>query len=412
MSDPHIVVVGASLGGLRTVESLRALAVTSSITVVGEETYMPYNRPPLSKEFLQAGADGQRPAPESLFFKVKATLGDVAWRLGRRAEEVELSKGVLRLEDGTRFTFDALVVATGLRPRRLSIPGAVDQRFTCRTVEDALAIRNRVRPGTEVVIAGAGFIGCEIAATLSKLGAKVTIVEPFGLPMERSLGRSLATAFMDYHSEQSVAFRIGRSITGIVTTRHDTISHVELDNGERLQADIIIEALGSLSNVEWLAGNGLDLSDGILCDRDMKVEGRDNVVGVGDVARFPNDFIGPEARRTEHWCVPGQTAKRAAETLAIWMGKEIAREKAFAPLPSFWSDQYGMRIQAFGSAIGVNRWEQLEGEASAAGLPQGVAIGGYVRDRMAYVVTVGLPPAKSIMYRNMVVQKQSELLPQ
>lgn len=412
MSSPHIVVVGASLGGLRTVESLRALGVASSITVVGEEAYMPYNRPPLSKEFLQVGADGQRPAPDSLFLKVKPTLGDVAWRLGSRAEEVALSKGVLRLEDSTRFTFDALVVATGLRPRRLAIPGAIDHRFTCRTVEDALAIRNRVRSRTEVVIAGAGFIGCEMAATLSKLGAKVTIVEPFGLPMERSLGKNLATAFLEYHSEKDVAFRIGRSITRIATTRQDTISHVELDNGECLQADIIIEALGSHSNVEWLAGNGLDLSDGVLCDRDMKVEGRDNVVGVGDVARFPNDFIGSEPRRTEHWCVPGQTAKRAAETLAIWMGKEVAREKAFAPLPSFWSDQYDVRIQAFGSAIGVNRWERLQGEASAAGLRQGVAVGGYVRDRMAYVVTVGLPPAKSLMYRHMVAPKNSELLPQ
>lgn len=412
MSEPHIVVVGASLGGLRAVESLRALGVSSPITVVGEETYMPYNRPPLSKEFLQVGADAQQAAIENLYFKVRPTVGDVTWRLGNRAEASDFAKKVVKLEDGSRLTFDALVVATGLRPRRLPIGAAMDHRFACRTINDAIAIRNRIRPDTEVVIVGAGFIGCELAATLLKLGAKVTIVEQFGRPMERSLGSDLAGAFQDYHSQQGVTFHIGRSIVGVATTRSDAISHVELDNGERLRADIVIEAMGSLANVEWLAGNGLDLSDGVLCDRDMKVEGRANIVAVGDVARFPNDFVGAGPRRTEHWCVPGQTAKRAAETLAIWMGNPVEREQSFAPLPSFWSDQYGMRIQAFGSPVGATRWATLEGTVSAAGLPDGVVCGAYVQDRLTYVVTVGLPPAKSIGYRNMVVQQAKELLPQ
>lgn len=412
MSGPHIAVVGASLGGLRTVESLRALGVTSPITVIGEEAYMPYNRPPLSKDFLQAAPDQRQEAINGLYFKVRPTLGDVTWRLGSRVLSSDLSAKRLHLEDGSTVTFDALVVATGLRPRRLALSTAVDQRFICRTIDDALAISNRVQPGIKALIVGAGFIGCELAATVTALGVKVTIIEPFGLPMEKALGTDLARAFLDFHTDQGVAFHLGRSVTNIPITKAGTISYIELDNGERLQADIVIEAMGSLSNVEWLANNGLDLSDGVLCDRDMRIEGRENLVAVGDVARFPNDFVGAGPRRTEHWCVPGQTAKRAAETLARWMGKSIEREKQFSPLPSFWSDQYGMRIQAFGSSIGATRWEPLEGTPSADGLKNGVACGAYVGKRLKYVVTAGLPPTRAMAYRNTVLQQQAENLPQ
>lgn len=405
MADPHIVVIGASLGGLRTVESLRALGVTSPITVVGEEGHMPYNRPPLSKEFLYS-KDGQSVSVEDLAFKVRPDLADVKWRLGSRATSANLSGRTVTLADGDQVTFDALVVATGLRPRRLGFSSASAHRFVCRTIDDATAIRARIAAGARAVIAGAGFIGCELASTLTWLGAQVTIVEPFGLPMERSLGKGLASVLLGYHEARGVEFRLGASVTDISTAPDGGIDQVILDNGEHLTADIVIEAMGSLSNVEWLEGNGLDLSDGVLCDRAMRVEGRANIVAVGDVARFPNDFVGPSARRTEHWCVPGQTAKRAAETLAIWLGKTIQREESFAPLPSFWSDQFGIRIQAYGSPLSVERWEVLEGDLSASGLSNGVAVGGFIGGRQIYVVAAALPPARTLAYRNVVVQNQ------
>lgn len=405
MADPHIVVVGASLGGLRTVESLRALGVTSPITVVGEEGHMPYNRPPLSKEFLYS-KDGQPVSAEGLAFKVRPDVADVKWRLGSRATSANLAGRTVTLADGDQLTFDALVVATGLRPRRLGFSSAIAHRFVCRTIDDATAIRGRVTVGTRAVIAGAGFIGCELASTLTSLGVHVTVVEPFGLPMERSLGKGLASVLLGYHKARGVEFRLGASVTGISTAPDGAIDKVILDNGEYLTADIVIEAMGSLSNVEWLEGNGLDLSDGVLCDRAMRVEGKENIVAVGDVARFPNDFVGPAARRTEHWCVPGQTAKRAAETLAIWLGKTIQREESFAPLPSFWSDQFGIRIQAYGSPLGVERWEVLEGDLSTSGLSKGVAVGGFIGDRQIYVVAAALPPARTLAYRNVVVQNQ------
>lgn len=406
MVEPRIAVVGASLGGLRTAENLRSLGVTAPITLIGEEPHMPYNRPPLSKEFLSSVAEDQPAAIDNLYFKIRPELGDTSWWLGARVVASSLDGGKLILARGAEVAFDALVVATGLRPRRLAVRSAMEHRLVCRTVGDAIKIRSRISRGSKVVIAGGGFIGCELAATLTKLGAKVTVVEPFGFPMERALGPELAMAFNDIHVKAGVAFRIGRTITDLVCTPFRSLDYVVLDSGERLSTDLVIESIGSNANIEWLAGNNLDLTDGVLCDRNMRVGGRDSVVAVGDVARFPNEFIGPNPRRVEHWCVPGQTAKRAAETIALWMGKSIKRDESFAPLPSFWSDQYGLRIQGYGSPIGMADWKVLEGTVSAAGLCEGVAMGAYFGERLGYVVSVGLAPKRSLHYRSLVLAHQ------
>jgi len=404
MVQPRIAVVGASLGGLRTVEGLRSLGVTGPITVIGEEAQMPYNRPPLSKEFLSCTPEDQVSSADGLYFKVRPNLGETTWRLGMRATATSLANRTLSLQDGSEIRFDALVVASGLRPKRIAATGGEEHRLVCRRIGDAIAIRDRVRRGTKVIIAGAGFIGCELASTLTALGAKVTIVEQYGLPMERSLGKQLATAFHDLHVSRGVTFKLGQTIVDFVCTPFGSLDFVQLDNGARLPADLVVEAVGSIANVEWLAGNSLDLSDGVLCDRAMQVEGHAGVVAVGDIARFPNDFVGPSPRRIEHWCIPGQTAKRAAETLAIWAGMKMQRDESFAPLPSFWSDQYGIRIQAYGTPIGVDRWHMLEGEISAAGLVKGVAIAGSRGKYLSYVVSAGLPSAKSMTYRSLLLE--------
>ena len=402
MAGPHIVVVGASLGGLRAVESIRALGICSSITVVGEEAYMPYNRPPLSKEFLKA--DACAGVAESLFFRMRPNLEDVTWRLGHRAQAVDLTRKRLTLSDHSTVAFDAMVVATGLRPRRLAITGARQYRFACRTVDDAISIRNNLQPGLKVVLVGGGFIGCELAATLSELGVSVTVIEPFGLPMERALGADMAQAFSRLHTSRGVSFRLGKSVSEIAETKRGTIEHVLLDDGECIQADLMVEAVGSHANVEWLEGNDLDLSDGVLCDRDMRVGGLANIVAVGDVARFPNAFVDGIPRRTEHWCVPAQTAKRAAGSLAEWTGAKLERPDRFAPIPSFWSDQFGVRIQAYGSPIGVERWEVVEGSLSGETSPIGAVVAGFVGDRMSYAVAAGVPATTAIKYQGLVAR--------
>jgi NADPH-dependent 2,4-dienoyl-CoA reductase/sulfur reductase-like enzyme len=362
MAD-RIAVVGAALGGLRATEQLRAAGWNAEIVVIGAEPHMPYNRPPLSKEAL-AGV-----APfETLAFRRRPSIADVAWRLGTPVSAVDLAARVLTLRDGESIPFDGLVVATGLYPRRLRCPGPDGMRHVLRTVDDAARLRGVLARGVRVVIVGAGFIGCEVAATARRLGADVTVVDPLPLPMLAALGEPLAAALLRRHRAQGVRFHLGRTVDRFESDR------IVLDDGTGLAADAVVEAVGSVPNTGWLAGNGLDLSDGVLCDGHLRVEGLPYAVAVGDVARFPNARYDAVARRVEHWSIPGDTARRAARTLVAGLTGAPLDETPFAPLPTFWSDQYGERLQAIGApALGTADIRTLEGD------PDGDVIVGYHR---------------------------------
>lgn len=369
----RIVVVGASLGGLRAAEQLRAAGWTAEIVVVGAEPHMPYNRPPLSKEVLA----GTAPV-SSVTLRPRPSVADIIWRLGTPASTVDLAARVLTLTDGTTLGFDGLVVATGLRPRRLTGDGCV-----LRTLDDAIRLRAALteRPGRRLVVLGAGFVGCEVAATARRLGADVTVVDPLPLPMAGPLGERLAAALLARHQERGARFHLGR--TAARFERHQVV----LDDGTVLPADVIVEAVGSRPNTEWLSGNGLDLSDGVLCDGHLRVEGLPFVVAVGDIARFPNARYDTTPRRVEHWSIPGDTARHAARSLVAGLSGSAAGRPAFAPLPTFWSDQYGQRLQAIGAPqLGTGDVRILEGD------PRGDVIVGYHRDgRLTGVVGFGGP---------------------
>lgn len=357
----RIVVVGACLGGLRAAEQLRAAGWTTEIVVVGAEPHMPYNRPPLSKEVLAGTAP-----PESVAFRPRPSVADAVWLLGTPASTVDLDARVLTLADGTALGFDGLVVATGLRPHRLTGAGHV-----LRTIDDANRLRAALteRPDVRLVVVGAGFVGCEVAATARLLGADVTVVDPLPLPMAGPLGEQLAAALLARHRERGVRFHLGRTVARF--ERH----RVVLDDGTVVPAHVVVEAVGSRPNTEWLDGNGLDLSDGVLCDEQLRVEGLPFVVAVGDIARFPNPRYDDVPRRVEHWSIPGDTARHAARTLVAGLTGTVADRPAFAPLPSFWSDQYGERLQAIGAPhLGIDDIRVLEGD------PRGETVVGYHRD--------------------------------
>ncbi|MEU8798457.1 FAD/NAD(P)-binding oxidoreductase [Spirillospora sp. NPDC048819] len=364
----RVVVVGASLGGLRAAEQLRAAGHTGEVTVIGDEPHPPYNRPPLSKEVLAAEVSFDRVA-----FRMRAGVADVGWRLGTAVTAADLAARTVRLADGTEIAYDALVIATGLRPRRLAVPGTGPSRHVVRTLDDAAALRARLRPGTRLAVVGAGFIGCEVAATARTLGADVTVVAPESEPMLRPLGPDLGAELRRRHGERGVRFLLGRTIARF------TGDGLELSDGSAVPADVVVEAVGSVPCVEWLEGNGLDLSDGVLCDGALRVEGRPEVVAVGDVARFPNPRYDDVPRRVEHWSIPTDTAKHAARTL---LGQDVG---PFMPLPSFWSDQYGMRLQSFGAPnLGDGDIRVLEGDLG------GEVVLGYHRDgRLVGVVMIG-----------------------
>ena len=190
-----VAVVGGSLAGLRTAEQLRAAGHRGPITVFGEESHLPYNRPPLSKEVL---ADPARDTPEAMFerlaFRHRSSVGDVDFRLGQPVLSADLAAGTLTLADGSSVSYDGLAVATGLRPRKLRVGGPEKGRHVLRTIDDCLGLRWALKPGFRVVVIGAGFIGCETAATLTRLGHSVVVVEPTGAPMNRVVGTDLAVA--------------------------------------------------------------------------------------------------------------------------------------------------------------------------------------------------------------------------
>lgn len=398
---PHIVVVGASLGGLRAAEQLRTHGYVGALTIVGAEPHLPYNRPPLSKEAL-AGHGPDVTAGDllaGLAFRPKASIADADWLLGAPAVQADLDRKRVVVEGGTVLPYDGLVVATGLRPRRLLDDAPHTGRHVVRTIDDAAALRKDMAGARRAVVVGGGFIGCEVASTLRDAGLDVTIVEPLPVPMVRGVGVELGAALRAHHEATGVRFITGQGVASL-RANGDRVAAVVLDDETELPADLVVESIGSHANVEWLAGNGLDLTDGVLCDNQLRVEGRADVVAVGDVARFPNPRFDDLPRRVEHWNIPGETAKRAARTLAAHVAGEPVPDDPFTPLPAFWSDQFGLRLQSFGMP-GLAT-DILVDRGSLDDLPAGAAVT-YLRDgRPIGAVLVNIPASEYRSYRDAV----------
>lgn len=394
-----VIIVGAAMGGLRTAEALRKSGYAGPLAVIGEELHAPYNRPPLSKDVL-AGVVTH----ESVAFPQRASTADVEWMLGARVVAADLTAHTVTTGDGVAHSYSALVIATGLRPKRLALP-ELPGRHTVRTLDDAMALRDELLPGARVVIVGSGFIGCEVAATARKLGCEVIVVSPSALPIVRPLGPLLAAEILARQEAHGVAFRLGHTVTGLLGATR--LEGVQLVDGTVIPAEVLIEAIGSDCNSEWLAGTGLDCSDGVLADAAMRavsVDGtvHDDVYVVGDIARFPNGMFDDVARRVEHWNIPTDTGKRAGAVLAAWLDSPDAFAAAvqapFAPMPAFWSNQFEVALQAYGLPGLADDIRLLEGSLSAE------AIVGYYRGgRLVGVVGLGMKAAL-LPYRKLIAE--------
>jgi NADPH-dependent 2,4-dienoyl-CoA reductase/sulfur reductase-like enzyme len=383
-----VVIVGASMGGLRAAEALRRFGYLGPITAIGDEPYSPYNRPPLSKEVL-----ANEVSHEAVAFAQRPATADVNWILGTRAESADLEHRTVTDSNGQVHPYSALIIATGLRPKRLQVSNSeLAGRHAVRTLDDAIALRAALVPGARVVILGAGFIGCEVAATARKLGCDVTVVAPGVHPIVRPLGVELARELQRRHEAEGVRFKMKTAITDLLG--EGTVAGVLLDSGEELACDVFVEAIGSDTNTEWLEGTGLDLSDGLLTDnamRALRVDGStcDDVFAIGDVARFANPMFDDVARRVEHWNIPTDTAKRVGQVLAAQLNAaenwpEVL-EDAFAPVPSFWSDQFEMHILAFGLLALADEVKLIHGEI------EGDCVFGYYREgQMVGVCGIGM----------------------
>jgi len=373
-----VIIVGASMGGLRAAEALRRFGYAGAITVIGDEPHAPYNRPPLSKEVLAAEV-----SHAAVAFPQRDSTADVNWLLGTRVESADLAHGTVTDSNGETHAYETLIIATGLRPRRLQVPNSeLAGRHAVRTLDDAIALRSDLKPGARVVVLGAGFIGCEVAATARKLGCEVTVVAPGVHPMVRPLGIELAKELQRRHEAMGVAFHMKSAVADLIGTTR--VEGVVLDSGETLPCDVLVEAIGSHPNTEWLEDNDLDLSDGVLANNDLRAVKADdetwpNVFVIGDVARFANPLFDNIERRIEHWNIPTDTAKRVAQVF-----NEVA-EGQFAPIPSFWSDQYEMHILAYGLLALADEVKLIAGE-----LESDCVFGYYRQGKMVGVCGIGM----------------------
>lgn len=399
MTDP-VVIIGASMGGLRAAEALRKSGYDGPLTVIGAEKYAPYNRPPLSKEVLAEDV-----THEAVAFSIAESLHDVDWRLGNAAVGANLENRTVALSDGWTVTYRALIIATGLRPRRLDFDNPPSRGVhAIRTLDDAIALRAELKPGTRVVVYGAGFIGCETAATATKLGSTVTVVGKGSAPMLRPLGEQLARDIQRRHEAHGVSFVMNSRITKILG--QESVTGVVLDNGNTLECDVLIEAIGSHPNTEFLAGNDIDIESGVHVDSTLhalRINGVawPDVYAIGDVARFPIPQFDPATRRVEHWNIPTDMARKVGREIALELGEDrdaLAAElaKPFAPIPSFWSDQFEVSLLSYGLLDQADQAVLLEGEVG------GNCLYGYYRDgSMIGVCGIGMR-SKVMSYRNQV----------
>ncbi|WP_371494461.1 FAD-dependent oxidoreductase [Kitasatospora sp. NBC_00374] len=349
-----VAVVGASLAGLSTVRALRAEGYDGSITVIGDERHLPYDRPPLSKSFLRGDLDA-----DALALGSPDEYADlsVRWLLGERAVRLEPATRAVTLAGGREVRADAVVIATGAGPRTIAGAEGLAGVHTLRTLDDAVALRADLRAGLpRVVVVGAGFIGAEVASTAHALGLDVTVVEAAEVPLERALGRDMGLVCSSLHADHGVRLLCGTGVAGL--TGEGRVTGVRLTDGRLLPADVVVVGVGVRPATDWLAGSGITVDDGVVCDAGCATN-IPGVVAVGDVARCPNPFTGRSVR-IEHWTNATEQPRTAARTL-------LSGTSAAAPVqpPYFWSDQYRARIQLAGHVGPGDRPRLVEGDVES-----------------------------------------------
>jgi 3-phenylpropionate/trans-cinnamate dioxygenase ferredoxin reductase component len=329
----NVVIVGASAAGLTAAEALRRRGYGGRLTLVGDEPGLPYDRPPLSKQVLAGSWESARAAlrDEQALAGLGADL-----LLGRAAAGLDIGQRRVLLEGGGAVGYDALIIATGVAPRRL--PGAgLAGIHLLRTMDDALALRSGLLARPKVVVVGAGFLGAEVAATARGMGLEVTLADPLPVPMHRQLGAAIGGLVGQMHRDHGVTVKCGTGVSRFLGDAGQVIG-VELADGSVLDADLVVVAVGSVPATAWLADSGLTLGNGIECDD--RCQAAPGIWAAGDVACWPHPRYGTRLR-LEH-------RMNATEQAIAVAGNVLGDDQVFAPLPYFWSDQYDNRIQAYG----------------------------------------------------------------
>ena len=339
----QFVIVGANLAGGIAAITLREEGFDGEIVLIGAEPYPPYERPPLSKEYLQ----GKKPFEEALL-KPDSFYVDhnIHTQFGVRATRIDTREQVVELEDGDRVPYHKVLVTTGVRNRRLRVPGAdLEGIYELRTVADSDRIRVESRGGQRAVIAGMGFIGCEVAASLRYHGVDVTVVEFFKTPLFRVLGEQVGRVFEAFHREQGVQMFFEESVAAFEGTRR--VRRVVTSTGRRLECDFVVVGVGVEPVTDIVAGSGVKIENGIVVDEycQTNVEG---IYAAGDVANHFHPVFG-RLIRVEHWQNAIHQGRAAARSM-------IGKREPYEDVHWFWSDQYNYNVQYAGFHGG---WDDL-----------------------------------------------------
>ncbi|MEU0005095.1 FAD-dependent oxidoreductase [Streptomyces sp. NPDC006314] len=382
-----VTIVGASLSGLYAARELRAQGFDGRLVMVGEEPHRPYDRPPLSKDFLTGLADEDQLA---LTDADETADLDAEWLLGVRARGLDTRGRTVLLGGGRTVSTDGVVIATGAAARRL--PGdSLAGVHTLRTLDDARALRADLTQGPRrVVVIGGGFIGAETASSCARLGHAVTVVEAAPLPLVPQLGAHMAAVCAALHRRGGVELIAGTGVAGLCGTV--TVTGVDLTDGSTLPADVVIVGIGAVPNTAWLVGSPLALHDGVLCD-DGCMTALPQVVAVGDVARVGGT-------RAEHWASATEQPRVAVTNLLAGRVRESVHT-----VPYFWSDQYGARIQFAGRYREGDTVRVTEGQITD-GLPgEAGFLARYERDGRT-VAVLGVDRPRAFMRARRELQRE------
>jgi 3-phenylpropionate/trans-cinnamate dioxygenase ferredoxin reductase subunit len=337
-----VVIVGGGLAAARTAEQLRRAEYSGPITIVSDESHLPYDRPPLSKEVLRSEVDDTTLKPAEFYQE-----NDITLLLGTAARSLDTAAQTVTLVDGRVLPYDELVIATGLVPKRIPSFPDLEGIRVLRSFDQSLALRKHAGAARRAVVVGAGFIGCEVAASLRGLGVDVVLVEPQPAPLAAVLGEQIGALVARLHRAEGVDVRCGVGVAEVrgaagPTTSGSSDGHVEkvvLSDGTELDADLVVVGIGSRPATGWLEGSGVETDNGVVCDSVGRT-GTPHVWAIGDVASWRNT-VGHQVR-VEHW---SNVADRARVLVPAMLGQE---PPATVTVPYFWSDQYDVKIQCLG----------------------------------------------------------------
>jgi 3-phenylpropionate/trans-cinnamate dioxygenase ferredoxin reductase subunit len=348
----RVLIIGASAAGTATAWALRDAGHQGPVTLVGAETELPYDRPPLSKDIL-TGA--WQPKRAYLHDASEYTARSITMRLGTSATRLDPGSRTVQLSDGTTEPYDELVIATGVRARRLPLMDGLRNVHYLRTLADALALRTALARAPRLLIVGGGFVGLEVAAAARTLGCEVDVIEQRDIPLADRLGERLGRQVVALHRDRGVRVHAGQSVTRVRSAGH-LLTGVELSGGAMISADAALVGIGTSPAVHWLGDSGLDIADGVACDERLRAA--PNIWTAGDVA-CPVDPRANRRQRVEHRSTASEHARRVAS------GITGGEQPPGAP-PFVWTDQYDVKIQLFGTPNEGSAVEIAEGDIADA----------------------------------------------